>query len=112
MAEYASRFALVPNQTRVFESKVEDLHKMHVGQTPADAEKNYLEEAKNLSMYGIDLHSATDCEGQPIQIGVSASGLTVFKDNIKMSCFSWANIVKISFKRSLFYIQLNHESVC
>ena len=55
---YSSQFRFIPNQTSEFEAKVESLHRLHQGQTPADSELNYLEEAKHLAMYGIDLHQA------------------------------------------------------
>ena len=46
---YASQYRYVPNQTEQFEAKVESLHRRHQGQTPADAELNYLDEAKILN---------------------------------------------------------------
>ena len=108
---YCSDFCFVPNQTEEFEKKVISLHRMHSGQTPADAELNYLEEAKKLEFYGVDLHQARDAESNDIQIGVSGSGLTVFRNLVKLNTFSWAKIVKISFKRRFFFIQLKHEGV-
>jgi len=50
------------------------------GQSPAEAELNYLENAKKLAMYGVDLHSAKDSEGMDIKLGVCSQGLLVFRD--------------------------------
>lgn len=50
------------------------------GQTPAEAELHYLENAKKLAMYGVDLHPAKDSEGVDIMLGVCASGLLVYRD--------------------------------
>lgn len=50
------------------------------GQTPAEAELHYLENAKKLAMYGVDMHSAKDSEGVDIMLGVCASGLLVYRD--------------------------------
>jgi hypothetical protein len=50
------------------------------GQTPAEAELHYLENAKKLAMYGLDLHPAKDSEGVDIMLGVCASGLLVYRD--------------------------------
>jgi len=55
---YISQIKLIPNQTNDFEQKVSELHRLHKGQNPADAEYNYLEQAKRLDMYGIELHKA------------------------------------------------------
>lgn len=109
--DYASGLCLIPNQSEEFNKKVISLHRMHAGQTPADAEYNYLDEAKKLEFYGVDLHEARDADSNDIQIGVSGSGLTVFRNLVKMNTFSWAKIVKISFKRRFFFVQLKHEGV-
>lgn len=77
---YLKDFKIAPNQTSELEEKVVDLHKTHKGQTPAEAELHYLENAKKLAMYGVDLHPAKDSEGVDIMLGVCASGLLVYRD--------------------------------
>lgn len=58
---YLSDMQLLVEQTPDAERKISELHKLHRGQLPADAEYNYLEHAKRLDLYGIDLHKATVC---------------------------------------------------
>lgn len=77
---YLREFKFAPNQTPELEEKVMDLHKTHKGQTPAMAELHYLENAKKLAMYGVDLHPAKDSEGVDIMLGVCATGLLVYRD--------------------------------
>ncbi|BFY98244.1 hypothetical protein BsWGS_01284 [Bradybaena similaris] len=107
---YLNGFLFIPNQSLDFEKMVAEKHKQHRGQTPADAEYNFLERAKRLEMYGVDLHSARDQSNIDIQLGVTSAGLVVFQNNIKINTFSWAKIVKISFKRKQFFIQLRREN--
>ncbi|XP_054706280.1 LOW QUALITY PROTEIN: tyrosine-protein phosphatase non-receptor type 4-like [Uloborus diversus] len=106
---YLSDLRLIPNQSEEMEKKIMELHKLHKGQTPADAEYNFLDHAKRLDMYGVDLHRARDSTNADIQLGVTSSGLVVFQNNLKINTFSWAKIVKISFKRKQFFIQLRRE---
>ena len=79
------------------------------GQSPGEAEVNFLEHAKRLEMYGIALHPGKDSQGRGIQLGVTCIGLVVFQNAVKMNTFSWSKIVKISFKRKQFFIQLRKE---
>lgn len=58
---YLSNLQLIVDQNEETERRISELHKLHRGQLPADAEYNYLEHAKKLDMYGIDLHKATVC---------------------------------------------------
>jgi band 4.1-like protein 1/2/3 len=77
---YLKDFKFAPNQTPELQDKVVELHKTHKGQTPAEAELHYLENAKKLAMYGVDLHPAKDSEGVDIMLGVCASGILVYRD--------------------------------
>lgn len=60
--------------------------------------------------YGVELHRARDVADREIQIGVSALGLVVFHNNIRVNTFSWGKIAKISFKRKQFIVQLRREA--
>merc|ERR1719422_2138954 len=95
--------------TEELDRKVAELHKLHKGQSPAEAELNFLEHAKRLEMYGISLHPGKDSAGRDIPLGVTSNGLVVFQNCIKINTFSWTKIVKISFKRKQFFIQLRKE---
>ncbi|XP_054710796.1 band 4.1-like protein 3 isoform X2 [Uloborus diversus] len=103
---YLSEFRFAPNQTPELEEKVVELHKQHKGQTPAEAELHYLENAKKLAMYGVDLHQAKDSEGIDIMLGVCSSGLLVYRDRLRINRFAWPKILKISYKRNNFYIKI------
>ncbi|XP_055528960.1 protein 4.1 homolog isoform X4 [Wyeomyia smithii] len=103
---YLKDFKIAPNQTPELLDKVMDLHKTHKSQTPAEAELHYLENAKKLAMYGVDLHPAKDSEGVDIMLGVCASGLLVYRDKLRINRFAWPKILKISYKRNNFYIKI------
>ncbi|XP_041108216.1 protein 4.1-like isoform X9 [Polyodon spathula] len=104
--DYISNFQFAPTQTKELEEKVIELHKTHRGLTPAQADNQFLENAKKLSMYGVDLHHAKDSEGVDIMLGVCASGLLVYKDKLRINRFAWPKILKVSYKRSNFYIKV------
>ncbi|XP_014729662.1 PREDICTED: band 4.1-like protein 2 isoform X2 [Sturnus vulgaris] len=105
-SDYISEFQFAPNQTPEMEEKVAELHKTHRGLTPAQADSQFLENAKRLSMYGVDLHHAKDSEGVDIMLGVCANGLLIYKDRLRINRFAWPKILKISYKRSNFYIKV------
>ncbi|KAM5285247.1 band 4.1-like protein 2 isoform 5-T12 [Hipposideros larvatus] len=101
-----SDFQFAPIQTKELEEKVVELHKTHRGLSPAQADSQFLENAKRLSMYGVDLHHAKDSEGVDIKLGVCANGLLIYKDRLRINRFAWPKILKISYKRSNFYIKV------
>ncbi|XP_076872691.1 band 4.1-like protein 2 isoform X11 [Brachyhypopomus gauderio] len=104
--DYISDFQFAPTQTKELEVKVAELHKSHKGMTPAQADIQFLENAKKLSMYGVDLHHAKDSEGVDIMLGVCANGLLIYKDRLRINRFAWPKILKISYKRCNFYIKI------
>ncbi|KAM6948216.1 band 4.1-like protein 3 [Aplochiton taeniatus] len=120
-SDYISELRFAPNQTKELEEKVMDLHKTYKGMTPAEAEMHFLENAKKLSMYGVDLHHAKlvgslfeclapaegeDSEGVEIMLGVCASGLLIYRDRLRINRFAWPKVLKISYKRNNFYIKI------
>uniref|UniRef100_A0A3Q3F0B2 FERM domain-containing protein n=1 Tax=Labrus bergylta TaxID=56723 RepID=A0A3Q3F0B2_9LABR len=104
--DYINQRTFAPNQNKEMEEKILELHKSHRGMTPALADTQFLENAKKLSMYGVDLHQAKDSEGVDIMLGVCANGLLVYKDRLRINRFAWPKILKISYKRNNFYIKI------
>ncbi|CAF99051.1 unnamed protein product, partial [Tetraodon nigroviridis] len=132
--DYVSDFHFAPHQTRELEERVMELHRNYRGMSPAEADLNFLENAKKLSMYGVDLHQAKvwrqnlnpegadlsttewdlfvqDSEGIDIMLGVSANGLLIYRDRLRINRFAWPKILKISYKRSNFYIKIRPGEV-
>ncbi|XP_043961759.1 band 4.1-like protein 2 isoform X2 [Gambusia affinis] len=104
--DFISQLTFAPSQNKEMEEKILELHKSHRGMTPAQADLQFLENAKKLSMYGVDLHHAKDSEGVDIMLGVCANGLLVYKDRLRINRFAWPKILKISYKRNNFYIKI------
>nr|XP_020459469.1 band 4.1-like protein 2 isoform X8 [Monopterus albus] len=104
--DYISHLTSEPNQNKEMEEKILELHKSHRGMTPAQADAQFLENAKKLSMYGVDLHHAKDSDGVDIMLGVCANGLLVYKDKLRINRFAWPKILKVSYKRTNFYIKI------
>ncbi|XP_069099788.1 band 4.1-like protein 1 isoform X2 [Pleurodeles waltl] len=105
-SNYISELRFAPNQTKELEDRIMELHRTYRGMTPGEAEIHFLENAKKLSMYGVDLHHAKDSEGIDIMLGVCANGLLIYRDRLRINRFAWPKILKISYKRSNFYIKI------
>ncbi|XP_048881016.1 protein 4.1b isoform X6 [Brienomyrus brachyistius] len=105
-ADYVSQLRLAPGQSRDLEEKITELHRSYRSMSPAQADMMFLENAKKLSMYGVDLHQAKDLEGVDIMLGVCSSGLMVYKDKLRINRFPWPKVLKISYKRSSFFIKV------
>ncbi|XP_068176610.1 FERM, ARHGEF and pleckstrin domain-containing protein 2 isoform X2 [Antennarius striatus] len=99
---------LMPYQENVQE-KIMELHRRHVGHTPAESDFQILEIVRKLEMYGVRFHPAADREGTKINLAVSHMGLQVFQGHTKINTFNWSKIRKLSFKRKRFLIKLHPE---
>ncbi|CAI5662396.1 unnamed protein product [Oreochromis niloticus] len=106
---YLSKCHFIPEQDEDFLSKVEDLHPQHKGLKKSDAELCFLNTARTLELYGVELHAATDTNNAPLMVGLASSGVAVFCNMICSSFFPWGNIIKISFKRKRFDIHLKQK---
>ncbi|CAF1149387.1 unnamed protein product [Rotaria sp. Silwood1] len=103
---YLTDIKFAPVQDDELLRRIHEQHKRHKGQPPNAADLHFLENAKKLAMYGVDLHPAKDSENVDINIGVSANGLLIYRDKLRINRFAWPKILKISYKKRYFYIKL------
>ncbi|XP_071325241.1 tyrosine-protein phosphatase non-receptor type 3 isoform X2 [Trachinotus anak] len=106
---YLSKCYFIPEQDEDFLCKVEDLHPQHKGLKQSEAELCFLNTARTLELYGVELHAAMDINNAPLMVGLASSGVAIFCNMICSSFFPWGNIIKISFKRKRFLIHLKRK---
>ncbi|XP_042162574.1 tyrosine-protein phosphatase non-receptor type 4-like isoform X1 [Oncorhynchus tshawytscha] len=106
---YLSEFCFIPNPPQGFHKEVTKHHQQHSGLSSAQSEFNYLNTARTLELYGVELHYARDQRNTEILIGVMSAGIVVYKNRVRINCFPWLKIVKILFKCKQFFVQLRRE---
>eukprot|EP00064_Thunnus_orientalis_P002938 superscaffoldBa00000231_g2946 len=52
-----------------------------------------------------------DLDGVDIMLGVCSSGLMVYKDKLRINRFPWPKVLKVSYKRSSFFIKIRPSEV-
>ncbi|KAF3691910.1 Tyrosine-protein phosphatase non-receptor type 3 [Channa argus] len=106
---YLSKCHFIPEQDEDFLCKVEDLHPQHKVLKQSEAELCFLNTARTLELYGVEIHAAMDINNAPLMVGLTSSGVAIFCNMICSSFFPWGNIIKISFKRKRFLIHLKRK---
>ncbi|XP_076997608.1 tyrosine-protein phosphatase non-receptor type 3 isoform X3 [Tamandua tetradactyla] len=101
---YLSDSQFIPDQSDDFLTKVESLHEQHSGLKQSEAESCYINIARTLDFYGVELHSGRDLHNLDLMIGIASAGIAVYRKYICTSFYPWVNILKISFKRKKFFI--------
>ncbi|CDW53333.1 FERM C and FERM N and FERM M domain containing pr otein [Trichuris trichiura] len=92
-------------------STVRTMYEERKGQTPAEAERNYLNNARRLALYGVELHgTAKDASGAEVSIGICADGILILSDFLRLHRFAWQRIYKVSYFRNHFSIQVRSSS--
>ncbi|KAJ8340776.1 hypothetical protein SKAU_G00330670 [Synaphobranchus kaupii] len=106
---YLSSSNFLPHQDPDFLAKVESLHPQHRGLKESEAELCFLNTARTLELYGVEMHRSRDSSHSDLLVGIASGGVAIFQNMICSNFFSWVNIIKISFKRKRFFIQLRHK---
>ncbi|XP_041432657.1 tyrosine-protein phosphatase non-receptor type 4 isoform X4 [Xenopus laevis] len=106
---YLADYSYIPDQPLDFEKEIAKLHQQNRSLSPAEAEFSYLNTARTLELYGVELHYAQDQSNNEILIGVMSGGILIYKNRVRINTFPWLKIVKISFKCKQFFIQLRKE---
>ncbi|XP_025065138.1 tyrosine-protein phosphatase non-receptor type 4 isoform X2 [Alligator sinensis] len=84
---YLSDYSFIPSQPQDFEKEIAKLHQQHIGLSPAEAEFNYLNTARTLELYGVELHYARDQSNNEIMIGVMSGGILIYKNRVRINTF-------------------------
>ncbi|KAG5442556.1 Band 4.1-like protein 3 [Clonorchis sinensis] len=93
-------------QTPEMLERMVQLHKLHRGKTPQEADRLFLQNARCLALYGVDLHKVKNSQGKDVHLGVYHGGFLLYRNRIRLMHISWPHIIKFSYRDRTFMITL------
>uniref|UniRef100_UPI00358F6D62 band 4.1-like protein 4A isoform X2 n=1 Tax=Myxine glutinosa TaxID=7769 RepID=UPI00358F6D62 len=106
---YASVYRFTPNQNEELEQKAEAQHRWLRDLTPGEAEQRFLGIAQTLDMYGVDMHAVFGEDRINYFLGLTPSGVLVFREKVRVGQYLWPQIMRINFKGSHFELRVRSK---
>ncbi|KAH9281428.1 Band 4.1-like protein 2 [Echinococcus granulosus] len=82
--------------------RIAETHRLHHGQSPEMADRNFLNNSKKLALYGVHMHKVLSSSGVEHGLGVYYGGLLLYLSRIRLQRFSWPRIIKLSYRKRHF----------
>lgn len=82
--------------------RITETHRLHHGQSPEMADRNFLNNSKKLALYGVHMHKVLSTSGVEHGLGVYYGGLLLYLSRIRLQRFSWPRIIKLSYRKRDF----------
>lgn len=85
-------------------------YKTLVGVSPSEAERLYLDVAKTLQFYGVDLHDVVAKDGNSYKLGLTPTGVVVFDKDTLVGVLFWQFIQAVNFHNRRLTVVLDEHS--
>ncbi|KAF8570826.1 hypothetical protein P879_00290 [Paragonimus westermani] len=111
--EYISNMPFAPQslQTPQMLQRIVELHKAHKGQTPEQADRGFLENARRLALYGVEFHKARTPLDEEVTVGLYHSGILVYRGRIRIGRFLWQQLIRLTYKSKIFSMSIRAVNI-
>ncbi|KAF5403360.1 hypothetical protein PHET_03201 [Paragonimus heterotremus] len=109
--QYIQDHPLAPHALQTVEmlERIVQLHKLHRGKSPEEARRLFLNNARLLALYGVDLHKVKNYQNKDVNLGVYHDGILLYRNRVRLMRISWPAIDKLRHQRQHFVVTVKNK---